>query len=263
MQGPFSVDMNRALIRKTEAKVMVTKESGDKGGFSEKLEACRQEHIKVIVVKRPEEKSGFYVSEMLEILKEKGIELSPSSETAGADSVINIGSMGNESGSKKSTEKTKELKRWFPAFIDMRNKKIVIAGGGKVAERRAETLVKFQGRVTVVAPEISGKILKLAEKGKLKVIKEPYEKDHIRNADIVIAATSDNDLNMKICKEAREKDLLANDAGCKENCNFFFPAVSLKDSVTVGITAQGKNHRLAGQVRKEIDGLLNRTVKNR
>ena len=55
MQGPFSVEMNLALLKQTEAVWFVTKESGASGGFEEKLEAARLAHAVPVIVGRPYE----------------------------------------------------------------------------------------------------------------------------------------------------------------------------------------------------------------
>ena len=60
MQGPFSRQMNEALIREFQIDVLITKESGNVGGFTEKLEACRSYGIKAIVISRPDEKGMTY-----------------------------------------------------------------------------------------------------------------------------------------------------------------------------------------------------------
>ncbi len=72
MQGPFSKQMNEALIMEINAKVILTKESGKAGGFSEKIEAARELGIKVVVIRNPEVLSGeegYDLDETVEILK--------------------------------------------------------------------------------------------------------------------------------------------------------------------------------------------------
>ena len=53
MQGPFSKDLNKAMLTSTNAGVLITKESGNLGGFMDKLEACIELDVKLIVVQRP------------------------------------------------------------------------------------------------------------------------------------------------------------------------------------------------------------------
>lgn len=72
MQGPFSEELNSALIRHVDARYFVTKESGNAGGFWEKLEAVRKCGCEIVVIKRPYE-TGMYVDEILSYLRERYI----------------------------------------------------------------------------------------------------------------------------------------------------------------------------------------------
>ena len=63
MQGPFSVEMNAAMIRRAEAAWLVTKEAGNAGGFEEKLEAAAAAGAGVIVVGRPKQEEGVSLEE--------------------------------------------------------------------------------------------------------------------------------------------------------------------------------------------------------
>lgn len=71
MQGPFSMEMNSAMLRQTGAKWMVTKESGKAGGFMEKLEAAATAGAKVVLVGRPAEQEGIFVQEGMALLKKR------------------------------------------------------------------------------------------------------------------------------------------------------------------------------------------------
>lgn len=71
MQGPFSTEMNIALIRQFDIGVLVTKESGNSGGYNEKLMAGKQTGISVVVIKRPVEKDGKSLAEVIEYLKSR------------------------------------------------------------------------------------------------------------------------------------------------------------------------------------------------
>lgn len=63
MQGPFSVEMNQALLHQTKAVWMVTKESGARGGFQEKWQASKQCGVKFLVINRPENEEGISLAE--------------------------------------------------------------------------------------------------------------------------------------------------------------------------------------------------------
>ena len=286
MQGPFSVEMNIALIRQTKAKVLVTKESGMEGGFLEKLEACKKENIKAIVIKRPLEECGYDAYEIGEILKKEGI-LIDTSNFPQTKSIENINEsdkklLAKKLSEKKTPEKTQKkiqdriqektaetngLKRWFPAFLDSKGKNTLIIGGGKIATRRAETLMNFQSSLTIWSDKVSDKIKEMEKDGEVRVKLNKFNWENLDQLnfdkfEMVIAATNDEKLNKYICEKAKNQGKLANNVSDRENCNFYFPAVSLKKNVTVGITSQGNNHKLVSQVRKEVDGLLKKIIKN-
>jgi len=109
MQGPFDEHMNLAMLAATDARFLVTKNSGDIGGFEAKITAAAQCGCRVIVIDRPEEEAGFSFDELCE---QFGIK----NENAGATNVVDA---------------------FFPLFIDMKGKRVLIVGGGNIAERRA------------------------------------------------------------------------------------------------------------------------------
>ncbi len=81
MQGPFSEELNRALLRQFQIQVLVTKESGKTGGFFEKMSACEKEGVTALVVGRPKEEGLSYKQVLEEIEKRCGVALSPEGES--------------------------------------------------------------------------------------------------------------------------------------------------------------------------------------
>lgn len=71
MQGPFSEELNYAMLRQIDARYLVTKESGHAGGFLEKLRAASRAGVKTIVVGRPAREEGLSVEECLRLLRER------------------------------------------------------------------------------------------------------------------------------------------------------------------------------------------------
>ena len=69
MQGPFSVELNEALLKQTGAKILVTKDSGSAGGFSEKVQAAQNQGAKILVVGRPTKEDGMTFDQLIGYLK--------------------------------------------------------------------------------------------------------------------------------------------------------------------------------------------------
>ncbi|MCC8162643.1 MAG: precorrin-6A reductase, partial [Lachnospiraceae bacterium] len=71
MQGPFSEELNTALLRQFDCKYLVTKETGKAGGFGEKVRAARKAGAQLVLVGRPQEQEGYSIKEVLRLLEER------------------------------------------------------------------------------------------------------------------------------------------------------------------------------------------------
>ena len=147
-------------------------------------------------------------------------------------------------------------KKYFPLFIDLSDKKIVIIGAGQIAARRAASLAAFCGDIVVIAPRICERIKEMSINGSLKLIEKPYEPGDIEDAFIVLAATDSKSLNDRICTDGRAKGIYVNHASDQNECDFFFPAVVCKDNIVAGISSGGSDHEAVRRARETIEKAL-------
>lgn len=148
---------------------------------------------------------------------------------------------------------------YFPIFIDLSGKKIVIVGGGRIAARRAGVLSEFADDITVIAPEAADSIREMSEAGSVRWIREKYRREQILDADIVLACTDSEEVNGDIVAACRCLGILVNDCGRRERCDFYFPGVVKRGNVVVGVTASGTDHSQARAVREKIERTLGDT----
>lgn len=141
---------------------------------------------------------------------------------------------------------------YFPLFMDISDKKIVVVGAGKIAARRVKTLCGFADRITVVAPVIDPGIQALEEKGRVRILRREYQREDIYDAWMVLAATDDHRLNEEIYSAAKCLGALVNVASNREKCDFHFPGIARKGSYVVGINASGLDHRGAAGLRRRV-----------
>jgi precorrin-2 dehydrogenase/sirohydrochlorin ferrochelatase/precorrin-6A/cobalt-precorrin-6A reductase len=242
MQGPFSEDLNRAMLRQIGASWLLTKESGDSGGFAEKLSAAALEKVAAVVIRRPEEDGGYALEELLGIIvnREPG-PARPVLPAAPAPSPL-----PRPSGAA-------EKLRWFPFFLNIHNKRVVIAGGGAIALRRVKTLLRFDCAIELIAPALHSEVAALAEANRdcLSVSIRPFEAGDC-HGDYVLALTGDRELNHRISLECREKNIPVSVADCREESTFYFPAVVLWDAVVAGLSSGGRDHAM---VKEKADRL--------
>ena len=139
---------------------------------------------------------------------------------------------------------------YFPFFIDIKGKKIVIVGGGKVAIGKLQRLLPYEPDITVIAPIICDEML---HSEGISIVRREFADEDINGAFAVIAATDDNELNAHIYKLCAEKKILINTVDDKEKCSFIFPALVHRDEITVGISTSGKSPLFARYLRQYIE----------
>ncbi len=150
---------------------------------------------------------------------------------------------------------------YFPLFVDLTKKSIIVVGAGKIAARRVKSLLPFVGAMKVIAPEVSSEITEMAasSEGVLVIEQRPFETADLDGADMVLAVTNDKELNTRIGALCKEKKILVNVSHEKELCDFYFPGVVQKENVVIGITASGKDHSKARKVTEQIRAMMEDT----
>lgn len=136
---------------------------------------------------------------------------------------------------------------YYPLFIDLKNKKILIIGGGKVGSRRAGYLLHAGASVTVISKEFNKK-LSIIKNKKLKLIKKDVNKCKINFEDyfLVVIATNDKKINAKITKKIKETLICRADK--HTDGDVVFPAVAKGN--TVAFTTFGKDPKLSKKIKE-------------
>lgn len=147
-------------------------------------------------------------------------------------------------------------KKFFPLFVDISDQEILFIGGGKIAARRINALIPFSQRITVVAPEVDGSILERTKGGEVSWIMRQFETEDLAEKDLVFAVTDDAELNERIAKMCREKNIPVNVSSDKNLCDFYFPGIVRQGDTVIGITASGSDHAKAKKVRERIQEIL-------
>mgnify|MGYP000008752934 CR=1 FL=1 len=140
---------------------------------------------------------------------------------------------------------------YFPIFIEIEKQKCLVIGGGKVALRKIETLLRYGAQVQVISREVCEEISGLLSPECIR-LGEPEEAD-MSGAVLVIAATGSRQVNHRAAVYCRENGIPVNVADAPEECSFFFPAVVKKGDISVGINTGGKSPSVSSQVRRDIE----------
>ncbi len=143
---------------------------------------------------------------------------------------------------------------YFPLFVNLFGKKILIVGAGSIALRRAEALSPFGAELMVTAPEGRPEMEKLAAVWN----RRRFQEEDLEGAVLVLAATDDKELNSLVAELCRERGIPVNSCSDRTQCDFYFPGIARRENLVIGVTASGKDHRLAaavaGRLRKWLSG---------
>ena len=145
---------------------------------------------------------------------------------------------------------------YYPIFLDLRDKNVLVVGGGKVAERKILNLLKYGCRIHVVSPELTSQLEKLVANKKIQHIPQQSLNQAMSEAFMVIAATDDPVVNARIASRAKEQGLLVNAVDQPRDCNFIMPSVVKSGDLQIAISTGGKSPALAKKIRKELQTLF-------
>ncbi|TLY77189.1 MAG: uroporphyrinogen-III C-methyltransferase [Gammaproteobacteria bacterium] len=145
---------------------------------------------------------------------------------------------------------------YLPLFLQLRSQPAVVVGGGRVAVRKVELLLKCRARVTVVAPELRDGLRELVLKGALRHVADRFYPAHLDGAVVVVAATRHRDVNAAVSAAARERRIPVNVVDDAELSTFIFPAIIDRSPIVAAVSSGGQAPVLARRVREQIEALL-------
>jgi precorrin-2 dehydrogenase/sirohydrochlorin ferrochelatase len=143
--------------------------------------------------------------------------------------------------------------KYYPVFLDIRDKKCVIVGGGEVAARKAERLLDCGAKVFIISPQLTPELTALKEKDIISHIATEYTGDLINGAALVIGATDDEKTNAAISLDARNKGISVNIVDDPQKCDFILPSLVQRGDLAITIGTGGKSPALARHMREELE----------
>ena len=138
---------------------------------------------------------------------------------------------------------------FLPVNLKMKDRTCLVVGGGKIALRKVSTLLDYDCKLTVIAPEVEQQLEYFAERKFLILEKRPYKSPEAKSYDIVIAATDNTELNKQVADDCNKAGVPVNVVDTPKLCDFTFPAILRRDCLTVSVSTDGKAPFLSGQLR--------------
>ncbi|NTX08649.1 bifunctional precorrin-2 dehydrogenase/sirohydrochlorin ferrochelatase [Myxococcus sp. CA051A] len=140
----------------------------------------------------------------------------------------------------------------YPVCLRLEGRRVLLVGGGAVAEGRALALLEAGARLHLIAPDVTDTLQRLAAEGRLDWERRAYASGDVRGHALVLAATDEPAVNQHLTAEARELGLWVNTADEPELCDFTLPSVERRGPITVAVSTAGQAPALARHLRREL-----------
>ncbi len=148
----------------------------------------------------------------------------------------------------------------LPIFLHLRGSPAVVVGGGRVAQRKIDLLLRCGADITVVAPELREDLTQYAAAGRIRHVAEAFQPHHLDGARIAIGATDRKAVNTAVSEAARARAIPINVVDDPVLSTFIFPAIIDRSPVVVAVGSAGNAPVLTRWVREQIEALLPATL---
>jgi precorrin-2 dehydrogenase/sirohydrochlorin ferrochelatase len=145
-----------------------------------------------------------------------------------------------------------ETRPYYPAILDIAGRGALVVGAGKVGEGKIAGLVNAGAAVKVVSLTATPQVRHWAEEGTIELDLRGYESGDLDGRFLVIAATEDNDTNVRVFEDAEQRQMLCNVVDVTHLCNFILPSIVRNGDLAIAVSTGGASPALARRIRIAI-----------
>lgn len=145
---------------------------------------------------------------------------------------------------------------FFPIYLNLTGRRVVVIGGGEVAERKVESLLATQASITVISLEVSARLRGLATEQRIHIHRRAFQSGDCSGATMVFSATDDPAISEAVFKDAQKAGALVNTADQPVLCDFIMPAVVRRGDIAIAISTSGTSPGLAARLRQKISQVI-------
>ncbi len=143
-------------------------------------------------------------------------------------------------------------KRYYPAFLDIERRLVVVIGSGKAAERKARQLSRYGADVLIVTPTPSADLLRAEADGLLGIESRDYVRGDLETAAMAFCYEMDEGVRKAIADEARSRGCLLYVSGDADLTGFIAPSVIHREPLLIAVSTGGLVPELARRVRRDL-----------
>jgi siroheme synthase-like protein len=142
---------------------------------------------------------------------------------------------------------------FYVACLRLKGRRCLVIGGGEIGLEKVEGLLACDGDVTLIAPDAIDELQRLASEGSIAWERREYAgPQDLEGVFIVIAATDDTDINIRVYEDAERRAMLVNIVDVPPLCNFILPAIVRTGPLAIAISTAGASPALAKRMKRQI-----------
>jgi precorrin-2 dehydrogenase / sirohydrochlorin ferrochelatase len=141
----------------------------------------------------------------------------------------------------------------YPMMVDLRGRRVLVVGGGQVAERKISSLLTANAEVVVISPTATPVIWSFVKEKRILLHQRSYQSLDGAGCFLVIAATNRPLVNQQVYDDAKGRAQWINVVDQPSLCNFTVPSVVKRGKLTISISTEGSSPALAKQIRQELE----------
>jgi len=149
---------------------------------------------------------------------------------------------------------------WLPLLHRSDDVKFIIFGGGQVAQRKVQTLIKFTREIIIVSPALDSRLQELVESGQVKHIDSLAKQEHVLLGYRIVAATDNSSVNQQIGDWAKSLSCPVSIADAPDKSDFIFPAIIDRNPVMIAISSASESPALTRYLRNQLDAALSSRI---
>ncbi len=142
---------------------------------------------------------------------------------------------------------------YYPVNLNLERKKCLVAGAGRVAQRKVRRLLECGAKVEVISPEIVPTLKALAKNKKIIYKNRRVSLRDLNGVYLVICATNDRKINSRLSSHCLKKGVLINVVDSPKECNFIVPSIVRRGALTIAISTDGISPALSKKIRRELE----------
>jgi len=144
----------------------------------------------------------------------------------------------------------------LPVFINLRQKPCLVVGGGDIALRKVNLLLKAQAKIKCISPEFCSGLIELSRENSLDLIERNFESTDIDKQSVIIAATNDDKINALVSSLAHESGIPINVVDSPDLSSFIMPSIVDRSPVMIAVSSSGKAPVLARIIRAKLETII-------